>query len=76
MENKKNVWQNIEFPTVLNVRPKLMADELVSYTPEETRELMRKMFEAFKEMTGYDLVVIGSDMPTRVLIPEENRRDK
>jgi len=64
---------NIEFPIVRNVQTKLLADNIQGKTSEEVREIMKKMFDEVKKMTGMKIVVKGTRMPTRKLFPDENK---
>lgn len=76
MKNKTNKKNNIDFPLVRNVQPKLLSDEIKSFTAEETREEMKKIFDEFEKLTGYKPIIVGNELPTKVLIPNENIKFK
>ena len=63
------------FPKVNKISPKLLADNIIGMTAEETCKAMKEMFDNFENQTGYKPVVISDSLPVKVLIPKENKKD-
>lgn len=65
-------WDGIYLPIVKNIHPGSLRDRIIGMTSEEVRNEMKRMFDKFEKETGFKPVVVGSEMPTRVLFPKEN----
>lgn len=72
MKKEKNNIFNLQFPAVKNISPRLLADDIMGMTAEETREAMKKLFDNFEKQTGLKPMILGDTLPTSVLVPKEN----
>jgi hypothetical protein len=76
-DEELDFFNSIQFPIVRQVQATSLADSLTSYTAEEAREEMARMFERIKEMTGCTPVVdISTNNPINVLVPKKYKRKK
>lgn len=72
MENDNTSEWTFKFPVIKKIFPKLLAEEIKSSSPEETVDILKKMFDEIEEKTGFKPVIVGDSLPINVLIPKEN----
>jgi hypothetical protein len=65
-------WDGIFLPMVKNIHSGSLSDGLISMTPEEVRNEMKRMFDKFEKETGFKPVVVGGKTPISVLFPKEH----
>lgn len=66
MENNEEMDFFNSFPKVKKVSSRTLADDIDGLTTEETAIALSKMFEKFKDTTGYEVNIKGDSLPTRV----------
>ena len=83
-EKDKKVWENLQFPTIKNIKPKLAADDIKGFDPnnpkdvEEWGQIMKDMYDRIKvdfDKKGIPMPRVVIDSTPGPARPPEIRED-